>query len=171
MEGNTFDRITKRLGTDASRRQMLGGLIGTTAAVLAGAVVAEAKPHKNKNKGKAKDRNRARKQAANDNGNNGRGAGTEKVQICHRNNGKKGPNLITVGAPAVPAHERHGDTVCEQVACQTIAGCAVDDDGAITCTYEAVADEDQVACSVDGDAGTCVGGECVTEDGGDGENG
>src|SRR5215203_6023207 len=33
-------------------------------------------------------------------------AGQEKVTLCH-----KGKNTITVGAPAVAAHKRHGDTV------------------------------------------------------------
>jgi hypothetical protein len=33
------------------------------------------------------------------------GYGQEKVEICHK--GK----TITVAAPAVPAHEKHGDTV------------------------------------------------------------
>src|SRR5829696_2491309 len=32
--------------------------------------------------------------------------GQEKVTLCH-----KGKNTITVGAPAVAAHKRHGDTV------------------------------------------------------------
>jgi len=36
----------------------------------------------------------------------GYGYGQEKVTLCH--NGK---NTITVGAPAVPAHLNHGDTL------------------------------------------------------------
>jgi hypothetical protein len=38
-------------------------------------------------------------------GQNGSGGGQPKVTLCH-----KGKNTITVGAPAVPAHQRHGDT-------------------------------------------------------------
>ena len=35
----------------------------------------------------------------------GRGGGQEKVTLCH-----KGKNTLTVGAPAQPAHLRHGDS-------------------------------------------------------------
>src|SRR5215211_4926803 len=41
----------------------------------------------------------------------GRGGGQQKVPLCH-----KGKNTLTVGAPALAAHQRHGDT---QGACQT----------------------------------------------------
>jgi hypothetical protein len=40
----------------------------------------------------------------------GRGRGQQKVTLCHKN------KTITVGAPALGAHQRHGDT---QGACQT----------------------------------------------------
>jgi hypothetical protein len=40
----------------------------------------------------------------------GRGAGQQKVTLCHKN------KTLTVGAPALGAHQRHGDT---QGACQT----------------------------------------------------
>ena len=39
----------------------------------------------------------------------GGGGGQEKVTICHQ--GDKGPKTITVAAPAVPAHLRHGDNL------------------------------------------------------------
>ena len=39
------------------------------------------------------------------------GDGQEKVTICHQ--GDEGPETITVGAPAVPAHLAHGDTLGE----------------------------------------------------------
>jgi hypothetical protein len=157
MEGNTFDTITRTLAAGLTRRRMLGGLIGTTAAVLAGAATLEAKPM-----GKAKGKNKT-----NGNGGNGRGAGTEKVQICHRNNGRKGFKLITVGSPAAAAHERHGDTVCEPTVCQTVTGCEIaEDTGDLACVFGAVEDN-TVACETDaGDVGTCVGGECVAEGGG-----
>ena len=41
----------------------------------------------------------------------GRGGGQQKVTLCH-----KGKKTLTVGAPALAAHQRHGDT---QGACQT----------------------------------------------------
>ena len=158
MEGNTFDTIARILAAGSTRRRMLGGLIGTTAAVLAGATALEAKP-----KGQAKGKN---KNNGNGNG-NGRGSGTEKVQICHRNHGKKGFKLITVGAPAAPAHERHGDTVCESQACNTVTGCEIaEDTGDLTCVLTPVEDN-SASCELEGGGtGTCVGGECVAEDGG-----
>jgi len=41
----------------------------------------------------------------------GQGGGQQKVTICHQ--GDEGPETITVGAPAVPAHLAHGDTLGE----------------------------------------------------------
>ena len=41
----------------------------------------------------------------------GRGGGQQKVTLCHKSN-----KTLTVGAPALGAHQRHGDT---QGACQT----------------------------------------------------
>jgi hypothetical protein len=38
------------------------------------------------------------------------GDGERKVTLCHKPNGNN-PHTITVGAPAVPAHEAHGDTI------------------------------------------------------------
>lgn len=38
--------------------------------------------------------------------------GTQKVTLCHHTHSKKHPTVtITVGAPAVKAHLRHGDTM------------------------------------------------------------
>ncbi len=47
----------------------------------------------------------------------GGGAGQQKVTLCH-----KGKNTITVGAPAVDAHLRHGDTPGECVGNAEAAG-------------------------------------------------
>jgi hypothetical protein len=154
MEGNTFDTIIRTLAAGSTRRRVLGGLIGTTAAVLAGAAVLEAKP-----KGKAKGKSKK-------NGNGG-GGSTVKVQICHRNHGRKGFKLITVGSPAAAAHERHGDAVCNPTVCQTVTGCEITEDtGELACVFGAVEDN-TVACeTAAGEAGNCVGGECVAEGGG-----
>ncbi|MFN8594323.1 MAG: hypothetical protein U0031_22960 [Thermomicrobiales bacterium] len=156
----TFDRLSKRLSSESSRRRVLGGLLGGTAAVLAGTATLEAK---RKSNARANGNGNGK-----GNGNNkGQGAGTEKVQICHRTNGHRGYTLITVGAPASNAHTRHGDTVCDLVACQTVSGC--DDDGA--CTYEAVA-EGTECVTEDNVAGTCDStGACVATDTGGGTTG
>ncbi len=51
---------------------------------------------------------------------NGGGAGQEKVTICH-----KGKNTITVGAPALDAHLRHGD---KEGACSTAPETTTDEE-------------------------------------------
>ena len=160
MDNKHFDAITQALATDGSRRRVLGVLVGGVAA-LAGAATLEAKRGGN---GKSRGRGRGRNNGGNGgNGNtNGNGAsqGQEKVTLCHRNNGKKGFNLITVGAPAVAAHERHGDVICEtEDVCSVATGC--DDDGA--CVF-GPADEG-TACEIDGEAGSCnAEGICVADD-------
>jgi hypothetical protein len=176
MDGKSFDRIVMRLGTDASRRQLLGGLIGAAAAVLAGATVLEAKPRgKGKGKGRKKGQGNGNGNGNGGNGNgngNGQGLGTEKVQICHRNNGRRRFNLITVGAPAAAAHERHGDTVCDEeelADCEVFTGC--DDDGECVA---GPAPEGTPCVTVDGNgeevSGTCdEDGACVADDGDDEE--
>jgi hypothetical protein len=35
----------------------------------------------------------------------------EKVLVCHKPEKKKGGNTLSIGAPAVPAHLGHGDTL------------------------------------------------------------
>ncbi|MCA1623774.1 MAG: choice-of-anchor C family protein [Acidobacteria bacterium] len=36
---------------------------------------------------------------------------TVATQVCHRNNGNKGPKTLTIGEPAVAAHLNHGDSI------------------------------------------------------------
>jgi hypothetical protein len=159
MDDKKFDRIAQALASDGSRRRVLGVLAGGIAA-LAGAATLEARRGGN---GKSRSRGRGRGRSNGGNGNGG-GGGQEKVTLCHRNNGKKGFSLITVGAPAVPAHEAHGDIVCELLACQTIAGCGLNEEsGDAECRFEAAAD-DTACVTEEGLEGTCVDGECVADD-------
>ena len=166
MDNRKFDTITRALAANGSRRRVLGVLAGGIAA-LAGAATLEAKRGGN---GKSRGRGRGKGDDGDDGGNGGngrgRGRGREKVFVCHRN-GKDEFKLIRVGAPAAPAHERHGDVVCEELACQTVTGCGVDEvSGDPECTYEADAGAEGDQCvTEDGedgicdDAGVCVGGE------------
>jgi hypothetical protein len=100
MEGERFDGIVRRLTTAGSRRGLIGGIVATavggTAAALLGESPVGAKSGKSKGKGHGKGNGKGKK---------GKGKGQEKVTLCH--NG----HTITVGAPAVPAHQAHGDTL------------------------------------------------------------
>jgi len=170
MQDRTFDTITQALATDGSRRRILGALVGGVAA-LAGAAALEARRGGN---GKARGRGRGGGRNSGGTGNggnggNGQGRGRTKVFVCHRN-GNDEFRLIRVGAPAVPAHERHGDVVCEDLDCQTVTGCEVDEEsGEAACTFEADAAAEGDACiAEDGETGTCdAEGTCVVEDGGE----
>jgi hypothetical protein len=108
MEGilvgeNRFDAVTKTLMSDASRRQVLSGLLGGVTALLLGSRALEAKKG-----GKGKEKRRGKSKQAKQNPTNDRnpqGRGQEKVLICHKG------HEIEVAAPAVDAHLRHGDTI------------------------------------------------------------
>lgn len=122
MEGKTFDRWARSLAASASRRRAVAGIVGASATLLTGASLLEAK---------SRGKRRGKKSRPNGNNGGGEGAGTEKVVICHRNKGRKGYTLIEVGAPAAPAHEAHGDAICETRECFVPVGC---EDG--ECVYE-----------------------------------
>jgi hypothetical protein len=126
MDGKQFDQVIKRLGAGATRRRMLGGVIGTSAALLAGATVLEAKRG-----GQGRGRGR------------GRGKGTTKLSYCHQN-GNGSYRFVTVGAPS--AHSRHeGDIPCTPTAeCQVATGC---DETTGTCTFETA--PEGTPCDVD----------------------
>src|SRR3954465_9488698 len=99
MEGKHFDELTKHLGTGTPRRQVLGGMIGATAALLTGATVLEAKHGKGKGKGK----------------------GRTKVAYCPQT-GNGSYRFVAVGAPS--GHSKHkGDVPCAPAAGQVATGC------------------------------------------------
>jgi hypothetical protein len=177
MDDRKFDTITQALATDGSRRRVLGALVGGVAA-LAGVATLEAKRGgKGKARGRGKGGGRGNGGNGNGNGNggngdnggnggNGQGRGRTKVFVCHRN-GNDEFHLIRVGAPAVPAHERHGDVICEALDCQVVTGCEVDaETGDAACIFEADASAAGDECvAEDGATGTCdAEGTCVVED-------
>jgi hypothetical protein len=104
METPRFDAITRIAAEPRSRRQALQGLVGATAALVAGSIVsaglAEAKPGGN---GKG---NKGGNGKGHNKGGNGKGKhnGNEKVTLCQ--NG----HTIRVGRPAVRAHLKNGAT-------------------------------------------------------------
>src|SRR6478735_7415212 len=104
MDGNTFDRMIKRLQTDGTRRQVLAGVLASAAAVVSGAALssgsAEAKP------GKGRDRGRG-----NGGHGKGKGKGNTKVTLCHPN-GNGGFELITIGEPGSHGHGHQDDVPC-----------------------------------------------------------
>ncbi len=146
MDSARFDEITRNLTAGASRRQLVGGLLGGAAAMLTGAAVLEAKKGGN-GKGKAKGRGKGK----------GNGNGTTKVQFCHRNKKGQGFNLITVGSSAAKAHaNKHGDEQCSPPLCQKAIGCSAT--GA--CEYGPVTAG--TACVENAIAGTCnAEGVCI----------
>jgi hypothetical protein len=148
MDGETFDRMMKRLRTDGSRREMLGGILGAAAAIVTGAALghstAEAKPGKGNGRGRG-------------NGGNGKGKGkgNTKVTLCHKSgNGTFSP--ITVGAPASKGHLKHGDVLCELATCQVATAC----DAVGACTVGNA--PNGTSCVTDtGASGHCTDGTCA----------
>jgi hypothetical protein len=152
MDGTRFDEITQRLASAATRRRIVGGILGGTAlltgAALAHFTDADAKKGKGKGKGHGKGNG----------GNRGKGKGRTKVFICHKTKGG-GFNLIRVGAPAVKGHSKHSDTVCVAGVCETGDPTGCDQDTG-ACVFDQAADGTE--CTVDDQTGTCTGGVCVT---------
>ena len=92
MDDTRFDERVPTLATGTSRRRVLGGLIGTTAGVLAGGGLVVAKHGKSHKGGK------------------GKGQGKTKVTLCH-NPGTPEQQTIVVAEPASKAHLAHGDAL------------------------------------------------------------
>ena len=103
MDETRFEGLLRVQATDASRRRVLGGLIGTAAGVLGGTgLVAAVKGGNGKsNKGGNGKSNK---------GGNGKGQkkGKTKVTLCHKS-GTPEQQTIVVGEPASRAHLAHGD--------------------------------------------------------------
>ncbi|MDQ3779734.1 MAG: hypothetical protein M3354_04180 [Chloroflexota bacterium] len=140
-----FDRLTRILASTPSRRGMVAGLVAGSLAV-AGVSQATAKP--GKGRGNAKGRGR------------GRGQGQTKVGLCHHSEEEGTYHFISVGQPAVAAHERHGDVVCPTSTdpCLSYTSCDPETDACV-----AVAAEDDTVCTDSaGASGTCQGGVCTT---------
>lgn len=136
-----FDRLTRVLASMPSRRGVLAGLVAGSLAV-AGVSQATAKP--GKGRGKAKGR--------------GRGKGQTKVGLCHQSD-EGTYHFISVGQPAVAAHERHGDVVCPAStdSCLSYTSC---DPTTGACVAEA--EEDSTPCTdAAGASGACQGGVCT----------
>lgn len=182
MQENTFDRVSRRLGATTSRRQMLGGLFGSTAVALVGvaltgdAVVAAKKGGKGKSKGRGKgvtkgvgkgsgigQGNSGGNAGGNGNGKGNGGTGPSKVSFCHAN--EDGTyELVTVAAPAAHTRAKHGDVQCAQVVVVpecNVGTCSVDTvSGTATCGYAPATSAEPITC---GTAGTCdqTAGTCL----------
>ena len=92
MESNAFDRIVKNLCTDASRRQVLGGLLGTATALTGGIGLG----------GSSTQAARKRRRRP------GHGAVGDFVAVCHVA-GRRPPERLRVRGRALRAHLAHGD--------------------------------------------------------------
>ena len=94
MDNATFDRYVKGLWAGASRRRVLGGMLGAATAALAGGAGPGATPTQ-----------AARKQRRRP----GHGGADDFVAVCHVT-GREAPERIRVrGRRALRAHLRHGD--------------------------------------------------------------
>jgi len=149
LDGTEFDTISKRLVGAATRRRMMGGLLGS-AAILTGAALATTDADAKKGgKGKGKGRGK----------NKGKAKGKTKVSFCHKSGNDF--EFIIIGAPAAKAHRnKHGDVECVADPCNTLTK-TCNEDG--TCGVEPVVSEEPIPCEVDGVEGTCVEGVCETE--------
>jgi hypothetical protein len=172
VERNSFDEMVKRFGVGASRRQLLGGLIGSAAAALAGVALGgdeaiaakkgpkskKTKSDNGKQKGVGKGNGIGQGNGGGNTGGNGHGnggSGPSKLSFCHKNEVTSEYEFITVAKTAEKSHLNHGDVPCGDPS--SIPACKVgtcDETGACG-TANA---EDSIACGI---AGTCQGGECV----------
>jgi hypothetical protein len=82
LDATTFDAVTRRFGSTATRRSAVRGLLAGAVALVGGASVLEADAKKRKRKGKDK-----------------------KVTICHQG------QTISVSKPALKGHLKQGDTM------------------------------------------------------------
>ena len=155
-----FDNLSQRVGTSASRRQMLGGLLGTAVGVLAGIGVAGRSGVEAKKGGNGKAKSKARGRANGQGKATDKGKGVTKVSFCHKDEESGTYAFITVGEPARQAHEKHGDVECVAVPCKVANGvCDVSEEGDVTCGYYVATSEEPIAC---GERGVCdENGNCV----------
>src|SRR4051812_14588666 len=87
MDSTTFDAVTRRFGTTATRRSAVRGLLAGAIALVGGATVLEADAKKHK-QGKGK----------------GKGKG-KQVTICHQG------QTLSISHFALKGHLKHGDTM------------------------------------------------------------
>jgi hypothetical protein len=92
MAETTFDQIVSYLATDASRRRVLGGVIGAATAALTGGAVRG-----------ATTRTARRRQHP------GHGGANDLVTICHFTAGRPGAARLRVGGRSLRKHLAHGD--------------------------------------------------------------
>jgi hypothetical protein len=145
MDGERFDTIAKGLATGSSRRRVIGGVLGSTVALLAGRTTLAAKGKKGK---KAKSR-KAKVRAQSEN----QGKGQEKVTLCHWDEDTQRYEVKTVGAPGADAHFRKHKKDREYIDCCTDFGGSGD----------AACPEDRPICNGDGKCVECLEDEDCTE--------
>jgi hypothetical protein len=175
VERNTFDEMVKRFGVGASRRQLLGGLIGSAAAALAGVALdgsnVEAKKGKGKGKGKGVNKpvgpgtgigqgNGGSNAGGGNAGGNGKGKGPAKFSFCSTT----GDFQPDVAAPNAKNYRKDPSYIeCVKDPCKVYNGCDVSGDGTVTCTfapaYDPATSTETISCGVDGtcdETGACI---------------
>lgn len=109
MNDTQVARLMQRLTRAGSRRQVLGGIVGTTAAVLTGATVLEAKG-KRKDQGKRQDQGKGK-------GSAGAPGKQPKVGLCHLDEESGAYTYLELPPPAAKAHVKHGDQELNEADC------------------------------------------------------
>ncbi len=94
----------------------------------------------------------------------GKAKGQPKVSYRHKPDAARNGKVITVGAPAGKAHDKHGDAQCPPL----VDACLAYDNGApctvtggvATCPTKAANNGAECVDPVTGGAGTCANGIC-----------
>ena len=153
MDGRQFDDATRALAREAPRRLVLGGLLGTVAALLTGSATFAVRPRR----GRDRDKRRGDDEITLPPGTLTGGVWDESIEICHFDFETGKYRIIAVATPAIPDYLNQGhtlfidccvDTDCAPRTCLIATGCI---EGA--CAYDST--EGASCLTGEGLSGSC----------------